>query len=214
MEELMTKTLGHSAVRTRRRPADKFEDRREQLAAAALATLAEQGYARTSLRDIADKSQFTHGVLHYYFQDKTELITYCVQHYKARCIARYDSVVGAGTTEDDVRQLFCDAMIVSLIDDAPVQRLWYDLRSQSMFDAELAQKVAELDRNLEAMIFRVVEHFAELGDRKLTMSSAMIYALFDGIFQHAVLNERSAPSDGSELRTAIVELLECVAVAP
>ena len=69
---------------------DKFAERRAQLAASALQTLAELGYARTSLREIAQNSEFSHGVLHYYFGDKIELITYCVREYKARCVTRYD----------------------------------------------------------------------------------------------------------------------------
>ena len=46
-------------------------------AQSALLTLGQFGYARTSLRDIAANSEFSHGVVHYYFADKTELITYC-----------------------------------------------------------------------------------------------------------------------------------------
>ena len=61
--------------RVSRRQVDKFAERRAQLAAAALQTLAELGYARTSLRDIAQNSDFSHGVLHYYFSDKEDLIT-------------------------------------------------------------------------------------------------------------------------------------------
>ena len=45
--------------RVARRQLDKFAERRAQLAAAALQTLAEQGYARTSLRDIAQNSEFS-----------------------------------------------------------------------------------------------------------------------------------------------------------
>src|SRR5580658_1911138 len=56
--------------RISRRQVDKFGERRAQLADAALQTLAELGYARTSLREIAQNSQFSHGVLHYYFSDK------------------------------------------------------------------------------------------------------------------------------------------------
>jgi AcrR family transcriptional regulator len=43
---------------------DKFAERRAELAEAALQTLSELGYARTSLREIAQNSEFTHGVLH------------------------------------------------------------------------------------------------------------------------------------------------------
>ena len=72
---------------------DKFAGRREELAAAALKTLSELGYAKTSLREIAQNSDISHGVLHYYFRDKIELITYCVRQYKTECITRYDEIV-------------------------------------------------------------------------------------------------------------------------
>jgi AcrR family transcriptional regulator len=83
-----------------RRGEGTYDERRDLLAESALTTLGQRGYAHTSLRDIAANSPFTHGVVHYYFRDKTELITYCVRSYKARCVHRYDDVVerrhGAG----------------------------------------------------------------------------------------------------------------------
>ena len=45
----------------------KYDERRTQLAESALATLGELGYARTSLREIAQNCAFSHGVVHYYF---------------------------------------------------------------------------------------------------------------------------------------------------
>ena len=65
-------------------PVEKYDERRTQLAISALATLGELGYARTSLREIAQNSEFSHGVVHYYFADKLELITHCVRYYKAQ----------------------------------------------------------------------------------------------------------------------------------
>lgn len=70
----MTKVAGKNQERIARRQVDKFAERRAQLAASALQTLSELGYARTSLRDIAQNSEFSHGVLHYYFSDKVDLI--------------------------------------------------------------------------------------------------------------------------------------------
>ena len=55
----MTEVEERNRKRIARRQVDKFGERRDQLAAAALATLAEQGYANTSLRDIAQHSQFS-----------------------------------------------------------------------------------------------------------------------------------------------------------
>src|ERR1700744_5289186 len=93
-----------------RRQVDKFAERRDQLAAAARQTLAERGYANTSLRDIAQNSEFSHGVLHYYFADKFELIMYCVRRYKAECVTRYDAIVATATTAGDLRAGFGTAL--------------------------------------------------------------------------------------------------------
>src|SRR3712207_1523813 len=85
---------------------DKYEERRAELAAATLQTLSELGYARTSLREIAQNSSFSHGVLHYYFRDKVDLITYCVRQYKATCVTRYDDVVATAPDADSLRTGF------------------------------------------------------------------------------------------------------------
>ncbi len=128
--------------RVSRRQVRKFAERREHLAAAALQTLAEQGYARTSLRDIAQHSEFSHGVLHYYFEDKVDLITYCVRRYKAERVARYDSIVATATTPEELRDRIGMAMAATLRCDAAVHRLWYDLRNQSQFDGGLPRRRA------------------------------------------------------------------------
>ena len=60
-----TPAVSRSVDRISRRQVDKFAERRAQLAESALLTLSELGYARTSLREIAQNSEFSHGVLHY-----------------------------------------------------------------------------------------------------------------------------------------------------
>jgi TetR/AcrR family transcriptional repressor of bet genes len=171
-----------SAVTPHRRDA-----RRDELAESALRTLGELGYARTSLREIAKDSPFTHGVVHYYFRDKTELIVYCVRQYKARCVTRYDDVVASSTTADDLARGFIAKLVETLVGDAPMHRLWYDLRTQSMFDADLRPDVLDIDAALEAMVWRVVSRYAKLADAEVRVAPAMAYALLDGIFERALL---------------------------
>ncbi len=171
---------------------DKFAERRDQLAAAALQTLAEQGYANTSLRDIAQHSEFSHGVLHYYFADKFELITYCVRQYKAECVTRYDSIVATAATADQLRRGFGAAMAGTLVEDAALHRLWYDLRNQSLFDEKFQADVTEIDQSLQRMIWRIVAKFAELSEAQLAVTPDLAYALMDGLFQHALLRHLAA----------------------
>ena len=168
-------------------PAEKFAGRRDSLALAALKTLSEQGYAKTSLRDIAQNSEFSHGVLHYYFSDKIELITYCVRLYKMECMNRYDDVVERATTAEELRDGIAEAMAETLRNDGHMHRLWYDMRSQSMFEPLLRDDVVSLDRGLEQMIWRIVTRYGELADRPLAVGQTVAYGMFDGIFQQGLI---------------------------
>lgn len=173
--------------RIARLEVSRFAGRRAQLAASALQTLSELGYARTSLRDIADNSEFSHGVLHYYFSDKVDLITYCVKQYKADCVTRYDRIIATARSAQALRRGFAAALARTLQEDASMHRLWYDLRNQSLFDESFRADVLEIDESLERMIWRIVGQYAELAGSELAVSSAVAYAIFDGLFQQALL---------------------------
>ncbi len=183
----MSEVAEHKQDRISRRQVDKFAERRSQLAASALLTLSELGYARTSLREIAQNSDFSHGVLHYYFRDKVDLITFCVRQYKAECVTRYDQVVAVSTTAEQLRAGFAKAMVETLREDATMHRLWYDLRNQSLFEESFREDVLQIDQSLERMIWRIVTTYADLAGLVLTVPSNLAYALFDGVFQQSLL---------------------------
>jgi AcrR family transcriptional regulator len=200
--------------RIARRQLDKFAERRAQLAAAALQTLAEQGYARTSLRDIAKNSEFSHGVLHYYFSDKTELITYCVRQYKAECVTRYDNIVATATSAGELRRGFGAAMAATLVEEATLHRLWYDLRNQSLFDDSYRHDVTEIDDSIERMIWRIVSKFADLAGAPLAVSSGAAYAVFDGLFQQALIRHLAGRADAArDLDENVQRVLDLLTVS-
>ncbi|MBV8662667.1 MAG: TetR/AcrR family transcriptional regulator [Hyphomicrobiales bacterium] len=191
----------------RRAPVDKFGARRVELAEAALATLGELGYARTSLREIAENTKFSHGVFHYYFSDKNELICFCVRHYKAKCVARYDDVVATARTREGLMAGFLERLGETIQDEAPMHRLWYDLRAQALFEAAFRKDVAEIDKSLEAMVWRIVSRYAELGGRRPAISAPALYALFDGLFQKALFERFAGNADAVPALLAEVERL-------
>jgi AcrR family transcriptional regulator len=156
-----------------------------------LQTLAELGYARTSLREIAQNSEFSHGVLHYYFTDKVDLILCSVRQYKARCVTRYDEVTATSTSFDELLDGFATALGDTLRKDATMHRLWYDLRAQSLFEEAFRADVAAIDKSLEKMIWRVMTRLAELAGQPLRAPSDVTYAIFDGLFQQALLKHLS-----------------------
>ncbi|HEY5817865.1 MAG TPA: TetR/AcrR family transcriptional regulator [Mesorhizobium sp.] len=191
---------------------DKIAARRIELAEAALETLAELGYARTSLREIAQNSEFTHGVLHYYFEDKLDLICCCVRHYKARCVTRYDQVTATARSRDQLLSGFLDKLGETLRTEPHMHRLWYDLRSQALFEDAFRDDVREIDESLENMVWRVTSRYAELGGKEIAVSRSALYAVFDGLFQKHLLRHLSGDQDAvSTLQEEVRQLMPMVA---
>jgi AcrR family transcriptional regulator len=191
---------GTAATRAPRRRGiiDKHQQRRDQLAESALVTLGQFGYARTSLRDIAANSPFSHGVVHYYFRDKNELIVYCVRYHKSRCVLRYDEVIRGARTAGELVDGFIATLRGTLTLDAPMHRLWYDLRSASMFEEPLRETVALIDGWLEDMVWRVVARLADLAGAETAVTPATAYAVLDGLFQQALLGMHEHPAESLE----------------
>ena len=196
------------ADRISRRQVDKFAQRRDQLAEAALQTLAELGYARTSLREIAANSEYSHGVLQYYFRDEVELITCCVRQYKARCATRYDEAVATATTAEELVAGFLREQAATLTGEPEMHRLWYDLRNQAMFEPVFRADVVEIDALLERMVWRVVTRYAELSGTEPRIPSAAFYAVLDGLFQQALLRQLAGdPAAVAALRASVQAVL-------
>ncbi|WP_238160588.1 TetR/AcrR family transcriptional regulator [Kribbella pratensis] len=180
---------------------DKIERRRVALAESALKTLGELGYARTSLREIANNSEFTHGVVHYYFRDKIDLISYCVRYYKTKCARRYDEVVETATSGEELVTGFLAKMTQTLVDETPMHKLWYDLRAQSMFEEQLRPDVEAIDKLLEEMIWRILGRYADLTASMPTVDAPTAYALVDGLFEQAVVGYAANPDKTPDLLT-------------
>lgn len=150
-------------------------------------TLGELGYARTSLREIANNSDFSHGVVHYYFEDKHDLIVFCVRELKSLCIRRYDGVIAESRTPDELLSGFAEQLTATLKTEATMHRLWYDVRTQGMFEARLKDVAMEIDGWLQTMVWRIVSRYAELAGAEVVVPPSVAYGILDGLFQQALI---------------------------
>ncbi|MEW1931825.1 TetR/AcrR family transcriptional regulator [Rhodococcus sp. NPDC079359] len=205
----MTQTADPRA-RIEERARNKFEAKRTELAEATLHTLAELGYARTSLREIAQNSEYSHGVLHYYFTDKLDLITHAVRQYEAMCVTRYDEVVANAVDATGLYADFEEKYFATLAEDAGIHRLWYDLRNQALFDGSFRTDVLEIEARREDMIWRVVARYCELRGSTPALDKASAYILLDGIFQRALLHHLA--DNTAEIAAARRQLLAAFAL--
>ena len=162
------------------RKSAKRDEKKRQIAESAIEALKELGYANTSLRDIAEKSDLSLGMLHYYFEDRTDLIIYCVEIYKQDFVRNILDALDRAHGRQDVIDAFSEALVASIVDDEMTHRLWYDIRTQAMFDAAFRPSVADI----EAMLIGIVRTaLAKAGHTDLHQAE-LSYAMLDGVFRY------------------------------
>ena len=203
--------------RSPQRQVDKFAERRDELADAALQTLAELGYARTSLREIAQNSDVLprRAALLLQRQGRADHPLRASSTRPRACSATTRS----SPTRHDRRRSWPtgspQAWPRPLATTPPLHRLWYDLRSQSMFEAAFRVDVARDRRQPGA---------DDLAGRRpatpswrgttLTVTPATAYAMFDGLFQQALLRHLAGSTDALVTLAQQIRLLLPTLVEP
>jgi len=161
------------------RKSAKRDGKKLKIANSAITALQELGYANTSLRDIAAKSDMSLGILHYYFEDRSDLIIYCVRVYKQKFVKGIIDALDKATGRDEVITVLSRALTSSITKDAMTHRLWYDIRNQAVFDQTFRPVVTEIETLLVSIVARA---FARAGHTAPPMVD-LHYALLDGVFR-------------------------------
>jgi AcrR family transcriptional regulator len=134
-------------------------------------------------------------VLHYYFTDKIDLITHCVQVYNDECVTRYDEILTSARSATDLKRRFCEKLAATMADDADMHRLWYDLRNQALFEPAFQTDVTDIDLSLQRMIWRIVSRCGELRGHRPNVAEDVAYGMFDGLFEQALRRHLFGDSD-------------------
>ncbi len=181
----------------------KRSEKKRELARHAITTLGQLGYARTGLRDIAEQSGVSVGVLHYYFDDKVELILYCVQMYKEEFAADLEVVIERGDTPEAAARLLVEGLVRAVANNGGTHTLWYDISAQSMFDPAFRPVVEHIEETLIDICRRIIEKNGLTG-----ASPRALYLGLDGIFRHYLARYvAEAPRSLEDMRQALGDFL-------
>ncbi len=173
------------------RKSRKWQARKDQIAESAMRVLSTLGYADTTLRDIATGSGLSLGMLHYYFEDKIGLITYCVRIYKRRFIEDVHLALLEANGREELIGALVDGLTQAVADDWRAHMLWYDIRSQAMFDHAFRPVVKEIEQALTEVVEVAAERLS--GD----IPPDIAYASLDGLFRYFL--QRASTDNASTL---------------
>lgn len=196
----------------------KAEARRAYLVEQATRCLAEKGYAHVSLRDIAQESGVSLGILHYYFRNKEDLLLAVITGYKNQFLRELEEELLSGPF--DGRQTRLSAIVYrALTEDRNIHRLWYDLQIQAMYTPAFRPPVQNIRDRLhaliESMLDRICHEYAAGVETRIIKSWVpLFYTAIDGLFLQALtLETQEAREAVSRLEEDLSRLLSALFAA-
>lgn len=128
---------------------------------AATAVLGRQGYAATSLKDVAEEAGIAPGLLHYYFSTKEELLLEVVARIDAEVSADWQAAVAEH--DDPLRRIAAaiDQAIATCRDKREQFRLIFELFSVSLENSNVRARCQRLLDNFMADIRREIDVISE-----------------------------------------------------
>jgi AcrR family transcriptional regulator len=177
---------------------------------ATMRVLARQGYAHTSLMDIANEVGMSKGAVHYHFPTKEALITQVLETAVDAVAERTRRVWTAGETplasmRSALRELW--SVRASLSDDVKVVA---DLLAQSMHDPNLREPLAGYYRIAVSQVEEQLRNAQALGLRPKIDAAFLpriMHALLDGLALQKIVDPESIGDD------QVVQALETIALS-
>ncbi|MCP3140427.1 TetR/AcrR family transcriptional regulator [Pyxidicoccus xibeiensis] len=159
------------------------EERRQQIVDGLLKVMAERGYERASVGEIAKAAGLGPGLVHYHFSDKQEILLSLVDRLAARVRARVATRL-AKVKADDARakvDAFIDAFLATGADADPASvASWVTISAEAIRQPEVRaayEKVVRADlEQLESLVSAVT------GRRKARALAAGLFAAVQGYF--------------------------------
>ena len=190
--------------RKRKTQAERREETREEVLAAAARVFAKRGFHATSLDAIAEEAGFSRGAVYYNFADKEELF---LELLDRRCAERSQDLreVFAGT-DDDVEatsrraQLAADHALDAMTGDAEWRALYLEFLALAARDAafrrRFSKRTQEMRSALEEVVVERTRPVADALDMEPEQLAVVIDALGTGLWAHHMLHgSRAVPPD-------------------
>jgi AcrR family transcriptional regulator len=186
---------------------DHGRDTRSRLRELALQLFAEQGYEKTSLREIAERLGVTKAALYYYFKSKEDIVRSLVEDYYTaidELIAWGKAQPRTSATRAEIVRRYLDIVV----DSTGVFRMLHQNQAAVSGLAATKERGALFKERLDALVDVLTGPDASLRDQLRAASSLMSVSFGSMYYEHRT-------SDPAELRAALLDVaLELLDAAP
>jgi AcrR family transcriptional regulator len=167
--------------------------RRLEILEAAMDVIADRGLCETRVADVARRAGTSAALILYYFESKDRLLTEALTHAEDRFyLETFHDLTGIEHVRERLISLI-DRSFPGPDDTTGDWKLWMELWSRALRDAEAAKKRAALDRRWRNTIAEVVQEGQNAGEFDDEVDAeefaVRLASLIDGLSIQAVLND-------------------------
>lgn len=121
------------------------EEKRVRIMEALNQCLQEKSFDQTSIKDIARAAEVNHGLLHYYFKSKEDIlinyIDFVIDHYKSMFAALLEEKENKGLDEKQLLEWFFQAMSERITLNRRLSKVFVEIWEIAAYNPEVREKV-------------------------------------------------------------------------
>lgn len=163
------------------------QDKKQKIVEAASKLFAEKGYEKASIKEIAKEAGITSGLVHYYFQNKEEILSDVVldaSHQYTRDMQALKQAVPEGQLAESAMQ----ATKERVQKHPDWYRLRYELFAIGLRNPHFAEKVNQIIDNGQSGISHLLTPMMPNAEEDVAAVAAILLACFDGLALQKMLN--------------------------
>ena len=176
---------------------------------AAIQSIADRGYAQTSVSDVARTAGMSKGAVHYHFESKEDLIAQVAEHCSAEMQERVDQAWDAAREPNEKIRCALAEMRSFARGRGPIMRVFAALLAQGVHDEKLRATLREMfEANRQRVAEQIVDALPSLGLRPKIPAHViprLLLATLDGLALHDFFDPPS-PEDDEAIQTALEDI--------
>lgn len=163
------------------------QDKRQRIIDAAYQVIAEKGYEKSSIKDIAHVAGVAPGLVHYYFTSKEEILSVLLMEASRQYTRHMENIHATVDSEQ-----LPEAVLSEPRNRVEKQPDWYKLRyeffAMGLRNSSINPAVNELLENGRQGISYILQNVLENQEHDIESMSAVLLACFDGLALQKLLN--------------------------
>jgi TetR/AcrR family transcriptional regulator, transcriptional repressor of bet genes len=134
--------------------------RREQICRAAVAVIAREGYAGTTMRMVAQEAGVSTGMLNHYFANRQDLLIQSLVYVSERSLVRYSAAIAGLEAGEQRLEALLDSVLGEDEESEETWRVWINVHGEAVRLPQLRATIEErlgkwfelIDRALEGLV--------------------------------------------------------------